>query len=103
MVGVIKWLVLVHFTNNQLASLLEFQYQMQERYMKDFYGNKSSDNYIIQSIGADYDNVYGYAQEHHTLELYMRLWKRHNNDVIQKGTPPAIKKIIELSCSMWNK
>ena len=33
----------------------------------------------------------------------MRLWKRHNNDVIANGTPPTIKKIIESSCSTWNK
>ena len=60
--------------------------------MNDFYSDKKSTNLQMQSIGEDYDNVYGYAQEHHTIELYMRLWKQHNDDVIANGTPPTIKK-----------
>ena len=71
--------------------------------MHNFYSNDDNSNLVMQSIEKNYDNVYGYAQEHHTVELYMRLWKRHNNDVIANGTPPTIKKIIESSCSTWNK
>ena len=59
----------------------------------------------MQTLGEDYDNVYGYAQEHHTVELYMRLWKRHNRDVIRRGTPPTIKKLyslpVLLGISVW--
>ena len=54
-------------------------------------------------IGNNYEYVYGYAQEHHTVELYMRLWKTHDIDVVRNGTPPPFSKIIEATCSGWNK
>ena len=101
--GIIKRIVLVRYKANMLVYLSSYQDEMRKRYMDNFYSDDDNNNLVMQSIGQDYDNVYGYAQEHHTVELYMRLWKRHNNDVIENGTPPTIKKIIESSCSTWNK
>ena len=101
--GLIKRIVLVRYKTHMLTSLLSYQDEMRKQYMNDFYSDEKSNNLQIQSIGEDYDNVYGYAQEHHTVELYMRLWKRHSDDVIANGTPPTIKKVIESSCSTWNK
>ena len=87
---VIKRIVLVTFSNNQLTALLKYQYQMQQRYMKDIFNENDNINLQLQTVSSDYDNMYEYDQEHHTLERYMRIWERHNHDVIQKGTPPTI-------------
>ena len=44
----------------------------------------------IPSLGDDNSPVYGYAQEHHTLELWLNIWKEHTKNVQQLGTPPHV-------------
>ena len=80
--GLMKRIVLVKFTNHQLSSLLQYQKILQSKYMKVLYQKGEDIEIQLQSIGNNYDNVYAYAQEHHTLELYMQLWKRFNDNVI---------------------
>ena len=57
----------------------------------------------VPSLGADNSKAYGYAQDHHTLELHLKLWVAHTNDVVQLGTPPPCRRLIDLVFSFWNK
>ena len=103
--GVIKRIVIVIFSDVQLQCLLKYQSIMQSKYLRELYSGDKKINLELPAIGNDYDVVYGYAQEHHTVELYMHLWKRHNDDVIANGTPPTIKKLYNLlvqhGTSVW--
>ena len=99
--GFIKFIVLVQFSI-QLKNLLKYQCTMQLLYLKYFYSTAKFGSLKMPPIGNDYDYVYGYAQENHTVELYMRLWKTHDIDVVRIGTPPPFSKIIEATCSGWN-
>jgi hypothetical protein len=69
-----------------------------DRYMED-----ALDTGTVPRIAPDGSRVYGYAVEHHTVELYMRLWKAHNDDVIAQGTPPPSARLLPLMASTWNK
>ncbi len=57
----------------------------------------------IPSIGNDYSPAYGYAQEHDTLVLWLNLWIAHECDVIENGTPPPCRRLIDQPTSAWNK
>ena len=53
-------------------------------YLKMMYSNDNVNDLKLPSVGKDNDLVYGYTQEHHTVELYMQFWKRHDLDVVKK-------------------
>ena len=57
----------------------------------------------ICSLGEDYSNAYGYAQEHHTLELWLQIWVAYNKDLFEHGTPTSCKRIIDVATCLWNK
>ena len=47
--------------------------------------------------------MYGYAQEHRTIYLWLRLWHPHTKDISLHGTPPPCDKLVDIVTSMWNK
>ena len=79
---IIKRIFIISFTNYQLNTLSTFQRCLQERYMKMFYSNLRDEEFHTDSVGAEYITAYGYTQEHHNLDLYMRLWKKLDDDVL---------------------
>ena len=42
----------------------------------------------IPSLEKDFCKAYGYAQEHHTFELYLQLWLVHFKDVMEMALHP---------------
>ena len=71
--------------------------------MAEFYSNSCDDELNIESINNDYDTHYGYAQEHLTVELYIRLWKLLDKDIVKNGTPPLCRKLLDAATNGWNK
>ena len=57
----------------------------------------------LDSLGKDYEDEYGYAIRHHTVDLWLRLWMAHDYDVRTKGIPPPCKIISDNTTSFWNK
>ena len=57
----------------------------------------------IPSLGNEYTKVYGYAQDHHTLELHLLLWRALYVDIMENGTPPPCRRFIDIVFSFWNK
>ena len=51
------------------------------------------------SVGKDLDHCYGYAVDHHTIDLWFRLWKAHDLDVRRHGTPPPCKILLDVGTS----
>ena len=41
--------------------------------------------------------------EHHTVNLWIRLWVEHDYDVRLKGTSPPCKRLLDTTTSCWNK
>ena len=104
--ALIKKLVLVKFCSHHLTNLVNFQMWLQEKYLSQLYPTNNSlkgDNMDIESLGKDYGEEYGYAIEHHTVDLWLRLWVSHDFDVRNKGTPPPCKRLLDITTSCWNK
>ena len=57
----------------------------------------------VSSLGKDLLDNYGYAIDHHTINLWFRMWKLHDNDVRNNGTPPPCKRVLDITTSCWNK
>ena len=57
----------------------------------------------VISLRNDLSDNYGYAVDHHTLDLWLRMWNIHDYDVRKNGTPPPCKRILDLTTSCWNK
>ena len=64
--GIIKRIVIVSFTK-KIECNPSISICVAKKYMAEFYSNSCDDELNIESIGNDYDNNYGYAQEHHTV------------------------------------
>ena len=58
---------------------------------------------MFPDLGEDYSPAYGYAQEHHTVEIWLRLWTEHTKDVIMNVTPALCRRLLDLPTSLWNK
>ena len=97
----VKKLVLVGVSVEHRYELLKFQTLLATKYMPFCYVENHSKD--IPSLGTDYSKAYGYAQDHHTLELYLYLWHAHNKDVVENGTPPPCRRLIYITFSYWNK
>ena len=97
----VKKLVLVGVSVEHRYELLKFQTLLATKYMPFCYVENHSKD--IPSLGTDYSKAYGYAQDHHTLELYLYLWHAHNKDVVENGTPPPCRRLIDITFSYWNK
>ena len=77
------------------ADLLHFQQIHAKKYMLFAYVENVVQE--IPSLGKDFSNAYGYAQKHHTLELYLQLWLTHFTDVMENGTPPSCRRLVDLT------
>ncbi|GBG29978.1 Hypothetical Protein FCC1311_061982 [Hondaea fermentalgiana] len=61
------------------------------------------DNPVFPDVGTDDSEVYGYARDHHTVEVYLQLWRSHNEDIQRYGTPPPCSKLFPQIVSFWNR
>ena len=77
-----KKIVLVQMLAHHILSLLDFQKWLQEKYLSQLYPVSNTikgDLLTLGSLGNDYGEEYGYAIEHHTIDLWLRLWVSHIN------------------------
>ena len=74
---------------------------MAERYLPFYYDRGSPT--VIPELGEDHSSVYGYTQTHETLELWLNIWKAYSNDVIDYGTPPRVRRFVDLPTSFWHQ
>ncbi|EJK70714.1 hypothetical protein THAOC_07905, partial [Thalassiosira oceanica] len=100
--GLPKRMVLVNIPSPARDPILELEKSLMDRYMPGVHDGSQSD-FIFPSLGEDFSKAYGYAQEHHTLELWFYIWLAHKKDVENNGTPPTIRRIIDIVTSFWNK
>ena len=96
-----KRMVLVRICAEHRAKLVKIERMLSTKYMPFAYVQNAARE--ICSLGEDYSNAYGYAQEHHTLELFLRIWVEYNKDLVNHGTPPSCKRIIDVATCLWNK
>lgn len=101
--GFIKRIVVVHVSQVQQTTLLKLQRYLAETHISCAHGEGENEGETIPSLGEDYTKQYGYACEHHTLELWLHLWRLHSKDVIENGTPPTCQRLAELLVCIWNK
>ena len=48
----------------------------------------------LDTLGKDYHDEYRYGVEHHTIDLWMRLWQQHDHAVRTKGCLPPLQDIV---------
>ena len=94
-------MVLVTVSNEQQATLKSLQQILAERYLKFCYDSQAAAE--IPELGEDYSLVYGYAQTHECLELWLNVWREFSNDAVKHGTAPKVRRFIDLPTSFWNK
>jgi len=63
----------------------------------------SEDSGGIPRIAIDGSDCYGYAREHHTVELWFNLWKQHSKMVLRLGTPPSCTNLTTYIVALWNQ
>ena len=98
-----KRMVLVHFSNEQIDALVRLQSSLATKYLGFAHGIDAEAVGELPDIGADFSDAYGYAQEHHTAELWLKLWIAHAKDVEENGTPMTCRRFIDLAYCFWNK
>ena len=96
-----KKMVLVCIGADQRSVLCNLQHLLANKFMAFAYGTQNDES--IPSLGDDNSPVYGYAQEHHTVKLWLNIWKEHAKNVQEYGTPPPCRRLLDLSTSFWNK
>ena len=101
--ALVKKLVLLHFNDQFLQAMLSLQSVLAAEYMDYAYVRDNENKKVFSGLGKDYEQEYGYAIEHHTIELYIKLWRRHHFFIIDKGTPPPCRRMLDTSTSCWNK
>ena len=83
----VKRMVLVHVSGEHRATLLSFQIKLVSKYMS--YAYDPNESREIPSLGPDGSGVYGYAEEHSTLEESLLQWLAQTKDILENGTPPC--------------
>ena len=96
-----KRMVLVRVSEDHRAKIIRIERLLSTKYMKFAYDDESPRE--IFSLGEDYSPAYGYAQEHHTLELWLRIWVAYNKDLFEHGTPTWCRRLIDVATCLWNK
>eukprot|EP00986_Skeletonema_menzelii_P000633 scaffold176_cov69-Skeletonema_menzelii.AAC.1 len=94
-------MVLVRVCEEHRAKLVKIERLLSTKYMPFAYDDESACE--IPSLGEDYSYPYGYAQEHDTLELWLRIWVAYNKDLFKHGTPTSCKRLIDVATCLWNK
>lgn len=97
----IEQMVLVSVTREDQKTWRDFLKALETRYMGFAFAPNAS--LEMPRLGLDGSAPYAYAVEHHTAEVWLRLWRCHHVDVIQNGTPPRAARIVPLMTSAWNK
>ena len=97
----VRKIVLIRVLSEHRHEFVSFQRAIAHKFMPFAYQRPCVQE--VPSLGDDNSKVYGYAQDHHTLELHLKLWVAHTNDVVLLGTPPPCRRIIDLVFSFWNK
>jgi len=92
---------LLHISEAQRKCLLDLQQRLTDNYMQFAHGFEAPGE--VPSLGEDFSAAYGYAREHHTVELWLRLWCAYTKDVREKGTPRPVEKFVDLLTHIWNK
>ena len=95
-------MILVHISIEQRKALSTLQEVLADQFMSFAY-NEENFAGVFPDLGEDYSPAYGYAQEHHTVEIWLRLWTEHTKDVIMNGTPASCRRLLDLPTSLWNK
>ena len=98
--GLAQRMVLLRFSQAQRNSLLELKTKLVDNCMQFAYGPHSPSS--IPSIGQDFQCMYGYAQEHHTVDLWLHLWHAHAKDISLHETPPPCDKLVDIVTITWN-
>ena len=79
-------MILVHISIEQRKAFFTLQEVLEDQFMSFAY-NEEKFAGVFPDLGEDYSPAYGYAQEHHTVEIWLRLWTEHTKNVIMNGTP----------------
>ena len=95
-------MILVNIYIEQRKALSTLQEVLADQFMSFAY-NEENFAGVFPDLGKDYSSAYGYAQEHHTVEIWLRLWTEHTKDVIMNGTPASCQRPLDLPTSLWNK
>ena len=97
----VKRIVLVQVIKDHRDTLLRFQSKLVEKYMSYAYDSEAPCD--IPSLGPDGSDVYGYAEEHATLEEALLQWIAQTEDVLNEGTPPSWRRVTSFMVHLWNK
>ena len=83
--------------------MLQLESLLASEYLGYVYRNDDESSKSFGVLGEDLQPEYGYAIEQHTIELYIRLWKKHHFYVMENGTPPPCRRLLDKATSCWNK
>ena len=81
-------MILVHISIAQRKEFSTLQEVLANHFMLFTY-NEENFAGVFPDLGEDYSPAYGYAQEHHTVEIWLWLWTENTKDVIMNGTPAS--------------
>ena len=81
-------MMLVHISIAQRKAFSTLQEVFANQFMSFAY-NEENFAGVFPWLGEDYSPAYGYAQEHHTVDIWLRLWTEHTKDVIMNVTPAS--------------
>ena len=97
----VKRIVLVQVPRDHRDTLLCMQSKLVEKYMSYAYNPDAPRE--LPSLGPDGSDVYGYAEEHATLEEALLQWIAQTDDVLKNGTPPPWRRVTSFMVHLWNK
>lgn len=97
----IQQCILLKVTRAQRETYLNYMKSLSDNYLQFAY---STNSMKIPRLGNDRDvKIYGYALDHHTVELYLQLWRAHSYDAIVYGVSPPWQRVLPMIASVWNK
>ena len=97
-----KKVILVHIFLAQRKALSNLQEVLANKFMSFAY-NKGGVTGVFPDLGDEYSASYGYAQEHHIVNIWLRLWREHTKDIKTNGTPTSCWNLLDLAKTLWNK
>ncbi|GBG28866.1 Hypothetical Protein FCC1311_050872 [Hondaea fermentalgiana] len=91
--------VLVRVPETQRAAWKGYFRELQVRFMR--FTTEAEPR--MPRVAQDGNAVYGNAVELRTVNLWLRLSKLYESDVLEHGTPPACKRLLPLVANVWNR